>query len=253
MVPNLLLFWLRGAPLRFLSYWLLESSRARTSVGADTLTRFTHPPACDLVNERYSPITVMQQFYAKVLRAGSRWLQVLEKYVNDPTLWPEFKHRFRRHIGQCMCEINRRHSSRFRKWNWSLARLVDNRLPWAERVATAEAALAAYVRRCCMEEDYARRLMAFKFMEDVVSMMSSTAQLVLLSIYWSVNLTTALAECEHARNHHLLHSLNGFHLFAANCANADGKAMLGATGQNTKSNLTVTAAGVSQNDCKKKA
>ena len=252
MVPNLLLFWVRCAPLRFFSYWLLSSSRSRTSVGEDRLKHLTHPAACDLTNETYSPITVMQQFLAKVVRSGSRWLQVLEKYVNDPTLWPEFKHRFRRHICQCTCEINRRHSARLKKWNWLLARLVDNRLTWAERVATAEAALAAYVRRCCMEEDFALRIMRFKFMVDVASMMSSTAQLVLLSIYWSVNLTTALAECEHARNHNLLHKFNAWHVFAANCTNADGKAMLGAKKQNTKGSTTVTAAGASM-DCNAKA
>jgi hypothetical protein len=185
-----------------------------------------------------------------VVRSGSRWLRVLEEYVNDPTLWPEFKHRFRRHICQCKCEINRRHSARLRKWNWRLARLVDNRLTCAERVATAEAALAAYVRRCCMEEDFALRIMMFKFMVDVASMMSSTAQLVLLSIYWSVNLTTALAECQHARNHYLLNSKNAWHTFAANATNADGKAMLGATQQNTKGgkgHTMVTAAGASMN------
>lgn len=251
MVPHLLLYWVRGAPLRFFAHWLLASSRARTSMGENRV-HFTHPPCCDLANEAYSPITVMQQFYAKVLRSGSRWLRVLEEYVNDPTLWPEFKHRFRRHIAQSKCEINRRHSARLKKWNFHLARLVDNRLTMAERVTTAEAALAAYARRCCMEEDYALRLMKLKFMEDVVSMMSSTAQLVILSIYWCVNLTSALAECQHARNHNLLHKFNAWHIFAANCTNADSKAMLGATAQNTKDGklFRVTAAGASK-DCKK--
>lgn len=246
MVPTTLLYWVRGAPLRFFAHWLLGASRMRTSLGEDRAKHFKFPPACDLTNEAYSPVTVMQQFYAKVLRSGSRWLHVLERYVDDPALWPEFKHRFRRHIGQANCEVNRRHSDRLARWNFWLARLVDSRLTLAQRVETAEQALAAFARKCCMEEDFALRLMLLPFMSSVDLMLSPTAQMVILAIYWTQELTTALAECEHARNHGLLHKQNAWHLFAANCTMADSKAMFGTGSQKSPSSrCTVTSDGIS--------
>jgi hypothetical protein len=258
MVPNALLYWVRGAPLRFFAHWLLHASRMRTSVGADGLKHIKYPPACDLTNDQYSPITVMQQFYAKVLRSSSSscpltWLKVLERYVNDPALWPEFKHRFRRHIAQAACEVERRHTNRFKKWNFYLARLVDGRLTNAERVQTAEDALAAFAGQCCMEEDFARRIMSFAFMWSVVAMLGPIAQIVLLAIYWTQEVTTALAECEHARNHNLLHKHNSWHLFAANCTIADSKAMLGTSAQKSKGRCTITSEGISTKDHKSQA
>jgi hypothetical protein len=257
MVPNALIYWVRGAPLRFFAHWLLHCSRMRTSVGADGLKHIKYPPACDLTNDQYSPITVMQQFYAKVLSSSSScpltWLKVLERYVNDPALWPEFKHRFRRHIAQATCEVERRHTNRFKKWNFYLARLVDGRLTNAERVQTAEDALAAFARHCCMEKDFALRIMSFAFMLSVVEMLGPIAQIVLLAIYWTQEVTTALAECEHARNHNLLHKHNSWHLFAANCTLADSRAMLGTRAQKSKGRCTITSDCISAKDRKSKA
>ena len=163
----------------------------------------------------------MQQFYGMIICDDSRWLWVLEQYhVNNPEGWADFKANFRRYIAQCSCEVNRRHSARFNRWNFLMSRLVDGRLSYDERIHTADACRSAHARGCCMEEDCATRLMNLPCMNSIVSMLDITAQLILLAVFWSFNLTTAVAECLHARNHNILHPRNAWAVFAANCTTA---------------------------------
>ena len=194
----------------------------------------------------------MQQFYGLIICSGSKWLRLLELYVGDAERWPAFMHKFRRRIAQVSCEINRRHVARLSRWNFWIARIVDNRLSMQDRIRTAEAALAAKQRGCCMEAGFALRLFALWFTQSIYSIFEATAQIVMLAIFWSVDLTTALAECQHARDHNFLHKLNGWSFFAANSVTACSKAMLS---PNTKRNektddLTITEAGATHNQSK---
>ena len=68
-VPSLLLLWVTTAPQRFMSHWLLGMSRLLVPGAKATL----FPPVCDLVNLEWSPVTVCQQFFSRIITAGSEW------------------------------------------------------------------------------------------------------------------------------------------------------------------------------------
>ena len=70
----------------------------------------------------------------------------------------------------------------------------------------------------------------------------------LLAGNWADVLTTALAECQHARNRRMLHFQNAFSFFAALCMLADAKGAIGKSGRKktTAKPVVVTASGVAE-------
>lgn len=91
-----------------------------------------------------------------------------------------------------------------------------------------------------------RRVALQTFMQTVDGVFGARAQATLLSIYWLFPITTALAECVHARNAQLLHKFNAFPTFAANTCMADSKAMSGPSTFKIAQQMKATHDGVAE-------
>lgn len=109
----MLIFFLRLAPIRFISAWLLSASQMRTPATeardrAEGKRRY--PPPCDVTNSEFSAFVVAQQFFASLLKAGSPLYAAFMHYVvaaGVDTTWA--MHNLRRQIGNASAECHRRH------------------------------------------------------------------------------------------------------------------------------------------------
>ena len=110
---RMLIFWLRLAPVRLISVWLLERAQMQTPAREATSrakNERTYPAACDITNPAFSIIIVAQQYYASLLKAESPLYGAFMKYVASygiDSTWA--MHQLRRQVGNASAEIHRRH------------------------------------------------------------------------------------------------------------------------------------------------
>jgi len=222
MVARLLILWVRTGPVRHLSHWLLYNSRQQSPINANEDTSGPKlPPCCDLVNDEFSPVVTMQQFYSEIMADGSDWQRVVQGYAPEANC-DEIRNDFRRQNGAAASEAHRRHTWRLRRWPFPLARTIDHRLPTRMRESTCFDWIRS--KKCCNDAGLGRRLKHRDCWNHVSEMMDVTAQLLLIAIFYAICLTTALAECTHARNQQLSHFQNCWGLFSAFCTRADALA-----------------------------
>jgi hypothetical protein len=225
-VPKLLLLWISCAPLRFFSHWLLGRSQTRTPFSALNQKDDVHPPICDLVNEVWSPVTVMLQFWSNALCNTSVWLRILSDYAKIAGIDVDdfVVNNARRQLAQRHAEAHRRHRKRFQDWPWCFAIIVDHRVPLEQREAMGRRFLAACL--FCLDPGFLRKLRKVACFQTLAGMFDVSSQFFLWAVFWSIQVTTAIVECEHARNGRLLASLNAWAYFSANVANADSRSLL---------------------------
>ena len=60
-------------------------------------------------------------------------------------------------------------------------------------------------------------------LERVEQLFGDTLQFLLLVCFWAAYLTTAVVECNHARNRRLIHHNHNWPMFSALCTLADAK------------------------------
>lgn len=219
---SILLLWIRGAGVRFMSAWCLDSCKEQTPF--TKLRPNAYPPMCDLTNAAYSPLTIILQFYSSILMASSEWVAIFKHFANEESNWQQYKHDVRRQIGQVIAEFHRRHVYRFGRWPFLLARLVDHRLSNIELSKTQKQFLST--RRCCFDKGLTFRMISIFNITDVASLMAECVLAMLGALWWAAQICTAAVECEHARNRNLMHFLNDWAFFCAKALHADSKSFL---------------------------
>ena len=105
--------------------------------------------------------------------------------------------------------------------------MIDDRLSMSDRTHAARKFVDS--NECCQDAGFGRRLKIhyLEFFVSVATIMSLPATLFLQAFFWSLQLTTALAECEHARNRNLMQSMQNWSTFSALCVLSDARAMVG--------------------------
>ena len=188
-------------PLRFLTKWLMLSSRQVSD------SRMP-PKLCTLTNPRCSPIRVIRQYYAGLLRGRSRRLILAWKKAGYSSLeeWntrePKQAMLLKQLVLAADTWVYSRHAD-VRRFPYKLANVVDKRLSWSDRLNVANH--FQMVQACCLDEFGSRRLRQ-KLHEigvcDGESMFNPQAQNLIKAWVAGVSplLTCAGVENRHARN-----------------------------------------------------
>lgn len=229
-IPMFMLFWIRTAGIRFFSHWLLTYSRTRTPFNDsfDDDPDYDHyPPIINLLNDTFSPIVVVIQFFGCLLVHSGDWVTILLLWKPDTFTDEEWLGIARRQFLAAQCEFHRRTSYRFSRWPWPIFLCVDDRMAWETRRGIMEMFVDHAKRKsCCLDPGWLRRMAALGKWTSVAILSSKVVRIVLWAVAWALALTTALAECTHARNRNLMHFLNNFAIFAAKCVHADVRSMV---------------------------
>jgi hypothetical protein len=122
-IPMFMLFWIRSAGIRFFSHWLLTYSRTRTPFNDsfDDDPDYDHyPPIINLLNDTFSPIVVVIQFFGCLLVHSGDWVTILLLWKPDTFTDEEWLGIARRQFLAAQCEFHRRTSYRFSRWPWPI-------------------------------------------------------------------------------------------------------------------------------------
>ena len=207
-------------PLRCLHSFFMKSSLS--------LPDFKKPPP--LLDILHPPASIVQgvlQYLSHLLRgsAAKRWRLVYGQLGHDSfDEWQEHSPSevtlLRRILLVIVCQVQRRHASKYNKFPWRLLSLGDARMSPAARCSLVEEFMGR--GECCYPFGAARKIRGSRSSEELLSAKWASMS---LHVAWGVPLSIASVESRHKRNRMNSNKQMTWGHFAAQYMNAEARSV----------------------------
>ena len=220
----LLVAAIASEPIRFLTSWFISRRCAAHRSGS---TRYSMCPLLDFVNPFVSPVFRVLQYYAACLRGVAPRLRLLwarngwksfSQWARAPANADELA-MLRRAISCAASWVYTRLVDEGMCWPWRAAMMIDDRLPYATRVAVAREFLKGPLDR--LDFYFGRRLRSR--VRAPADLLEGSVQVALQHWAWGVRLSIADTEHVHGRSHQRSHPGMAWSSFTALHINAEAR------------------------------